>query len=120
MRKILHDKLRAGRVRSGAMASTDNQGHAGCFMVIGPKGAMLKIVSNGNDGSGWEHVSVSLDHRTPNWAEMSFVKDLFWQDDECVVQYHPAKSGYVNIHPNCLHLWRLVDGSFPMPPILMV
>jgi hypothetical protein len=120
MRKILHDKLRQGRVRSGVMRSTDDDGHAGCFIVIGPKGATLRVMSNGNDGSDWEHVSVSLDHRVPNWAEMSMVKDLFWGENECVVQYHPAKSEYVNIHPNCLHLWRLVDGSFPMPPILMV
>jgi len=120
MRKIVHDKLKAGRVRVGEMRSTDNDGHTGCFHIIGPKGAMLRIISNGNDGTAWEHVSVSLDHRPPNWAEMCMVKDLFFEDTECVVQYHPPKSRHVNIHPHCLHLWRLTDGSFPMPPILMV
>lgn len=120
MRKILHEKLRQGRVRSGEMRSTDNDGHTGCFVIIGPKGAMLRIMSNGNDGSKWEHVSVSLDHRPPNWTEMCFVKELFFEDTECVVQYHPARAAHINIHPHCLHLWRPVDGAFPMPPAIMV
>lgn len=120
MRKTLHEKLRAGRVRQGEMRSSDNDGHTGCFIIIGPKGAALKIVSNGNDGSGWEHVSVSLDHRAPNWTEMCAVKDLFFEEHECVVQYHPAKSAHINIHPHCLHMWRLVDGTFLMPPAIMV
>ena len=39
----------------------------------------------------WEHVSVSLPDRCPTWEEMCFIKDLFWNSDECVVQYHPPK-----------------------------
>lgn len=54
----------------------------------------------------WEHVSVSLEDRIPTWVEMCRVKDLFWMETECVVQFHPPKSDYVNIHPNVLHLWR--------------
>lgn len=55
---------------------------------------------------GWDHVSVSLAHRTPNWEEMELVKQLFFKEYEWAVQYHPAKSYYVNLHPNCLHIWR--------------
>lgn len=73
----------------------------------------------------WEHVSVSLltkskepclIERCPKWDEMQFVKDKFFKEDECVVQFHPAKKDYVNNHPYVLHLWRPIDGNFPMPP----
>jgi hypothetical protein len=47
---------------------------------------------------------------------MCFVKDLFWREDECVIQYHPPKSEYVNLHPYTLHLWRPVNIELPLPP----
>jgi len=28
-----------------------------------------------------EHVSVSLEKHCPNWQEMYFVKDLFWDEE---------------------------------------
>lgn len=65
---------------------------------------------------GWEHVSVSLRNRCPTWDEMCLVKDIFWRDDECAVQFHPPKSEYVNLHPYCLHLWKKIGESFETPP----
>ena len=83
----------------------------------------LRVISSGSaweGAKGWEHVSVSrADGRMPSWLEMKKVKELFWRDDECVVQYHPPKSDYVNIADGCLHLWRHEDG-FPMPPVEQV
>lgn len=66
----------------------------------------------------WEHVSVS-GRRTPSWDEMCFIKSLFWDDEECVVQYHPPKSDYVNMAKTCLHLWKY-KGDMPRPPKIMV
>lgn len=37
---------------------------------------------------------------------MCYVKDMFFEEDECVVQYYPSKKDYVNIHPYVLHLWK--------------
>jgi hypothetical protein len=66
---------------------------------------------------GWEHVSVSLPNRTPNWREMCFIKDVFWDEKDVVIQYHPKKTEYVNRHENCLHLWRpVLDDRIPTPP----
>lgn len=67
-------------------------------------------------GGGWEHVSVSLPTRCPTWDEMCWIKRLFWDDEECVVQFHPPKSQYVNNHPFCLHLWRPTETTIPTPP----
>jgi hypothetical protein len=47
-------------------------------------------------GGGWEHVSVCPYKKriTPSWDDMCIIKDIFFNDDECVVQYHPPKSEY--------------------------
>ncbi len=74
----------------------------------------------------WEHVSVTVSHkkkeasRCPTWEEMCFVKNMFWNEDEVVVQYHPAKSDYVSMHPFCLHLWKPIGVTLPTPDPLMV
>jgi hypothetical protein len=49
---------------------------------------------------------------------MCFVKDLFWSEHECVVQFHPPRSVYVNNHPFCLHLWH--KPNLPTPPVILV
>jgi hypothetical protein len=64
----------------------------------------LNVVASVEEG--WEHVSVSLGNRCPTWDEMCFVKGLFWDDEDVAIQFHPAKSEYVNFHPFALHLWR--------------
>lgn len=71
-------------------------------------------------GMGWEHVSVSRQNRTPTWEEMCRVKDLFWDAEECVVQYHPPKSDYRNLHKYCLHLWKPLEVEIPRPPAFTV
>jgi hypothetical protein len=51
---------------------------------------------------------------------MCFVKDLFWDEEECVVQFHPPKSKYVNHHTRCLHLWKQIGVVVPMPPTKLI
>lgn len=67
-------------------------------------------------GGGWEHVSVSLQNRCPTWDEMCRIKDIFWGEEECVVQFHPPRSEYVNNHPYCLHLWKKIGANWDTPP----
>lgn len=107
----------------------------GMFVVFLESGVTLVIIAvAGMPGrkdpmEQWDHVSChartpSVNHthrqRTPTWDEMCHVKNLFWDPDECVVQFHPAESEYVNTHPNVLHLWKHVDVAFPTPPMLCV
>lgn len=122
MRKVLSEKLEVGRIRTGSMSSDSTYGPYGAFLIQGPCGEKIGIVAAGGDmaDEGWEHVSVSTKRRLPNWTEMCFVKDLFWDDEECVVQFHPPKSTYVNNHPNCLHLWKHITEKFPTPPSILV
>src|SRR3954469_13784025 len=83
--------------------------------------AILRVVAtSAAPGVDWEHVSVSLRKRTPNWFEMDFIKDIFWLETETVLQFHVPKSEHINCHPNCLHLWRPVKFAVPLPPPGMV
>ena len=107
------------RVRTGPMGTSEAQGNNGAFFVnFQPAHRVLRVIAS--DGQGWEHVSVSLTDRCPTWEEMCFVKKLFWDDTDCVVQYHPPASEYVNCHPYCLHLWRQIGVEFVLPPSYMV
>lgn len=90
----------------------------GAFICKGRHGQSLNVIAS--DGEGWEHVSVSRRDRCPTWEEMCQIKALFWDDDDCVIQYHPPKSEYVNNHSYCLHLWRPVGITLPMPDSILV
>ena len=93
----------------------------GIFKVFVGGRSFHVIASN---GGGWEHVSVTpgnLNRRAcPTWDEMCAIKDMFFKEDETVVQYHPPKSDYVNNHPYCLHLWRPLNKEIPRPPQIFV
>ena len=71
-------------------------------------------------GLGWEHLSVSRPHQTPSWDIMCKLKEIFWNDDEACVEYHPAKKDYVNFHEHCLHIWRPINKKLPTPPSILV
>ena len=120
MKPTIDPRLEAVRITSGPWRSYLGE-RSGAFLIIGPMGRELKIIASDGDGEvPWEHVSVSLSTRCPNWPEMCFVKDLFWSDDEVVMQLHPAKANYVNNHPYCLHLWAPIGGGIPLPPTIAV
>jgi hypothetical protein len=120
------------RVRSGDWASDDSIGACGAFVIpnlpllrqmpsAGANHPDLALRAIADDELGWEHVSVSLARRCPTWEEMCYVKGLFWDSEDCVMQLHPPQSDYVNCHPYCLHLWRPVGGAaIPVPPSFLV
>ena len=99
-----------------AMYGSFGDGGNGVFQLPCPaSGRTLQCVAS--NGDGWDHVSVSLSNRCPNWAEMEHVKRAFFNDDETAMQLHVPPSDHVNHHPHCLHLWRPNDGrEIPRPP----
>ncbi len=87
----------------------------GIFIVKSKvSGQLLQVIAS-ND-FGWDHVSVSLKNRCPNWYEMEEVRRLFFEDREVCWQYHVPENDHINIHPNVLHIWRKHDFDMPMPP----
>jgi hypothetical protein len=90
-------------------------GTCGAFRIPSPiDQAALTIIASA--GFGWDHVSVSRSKRCPNWVELDFVKRLFFADDEVAVQFHVPGKDHINLHPNCLHLWRPQTQEIPLPP----
>lgn len=110
------------RVWRGMYASTPEDGFNGMFEFSIP-GEARRIRCIASDGEGWQHVSVSFGQHSksaPSWELMCRIKDLFWNDEDWVCQFHPAKSEYVNNHPGCLHLWKPTDAMLPTPHSLLV
>jgi hypothetical protein len=106
----------------------------GRYMLPHPhiKGYVHHIIFSSQEG--WEHLSVTLHKivtregrralksvdRCCTWAEMCFLKGLFWRVDECVVQYHPPMAEYISNHQFCLHLWKPTAVNMPTPDAVMV
>jgi len=74
----------------------------------------LRVVASADEG--WDHVSVSLEHRTPTWDEMEFIRKRFFEPNETVVQFHVPESKHINCHPYCLHMWRSWKQIYELPP----
>ena len=89
----------------------------GAFKIPFEGRELLVIASH---GGGWFHVSVSLPNRCPNWREMCFIKDLFFETEETVIQFHPPKSKYINACDTCLHLWQPIGVEIQLPPLEFV
>jgi len=106
--------------------SDDNYGFNGMFRIPHEGSIIRCIASDGIDSPGpewkWQHVSVSIeyDKQPPRWKIMCYIKELFWEPEDWVVQFHPAKSEYVNFHQACLHLWRPLVEKLPTPLAIMV
>jgi hypothetical protein len=113
--------LNRHRIRQGPLASADAQGFKGAFSFPLP-GEPRRVYCIISDGLGWEHVSVSFghNHAIPSWLVMEKVKNLFWNDDQWVIQFHPPAKEYANNHPGCLHLWRPLGKEFPTPDSILV
>lgn len=114
------------RIRNGQLASDDSYGNNGAFYLPIKRAndrSVTKLLCIASDQDGWEHVSCSPNKpRCPYWDEMAFVKQLFWDEEDAVIQIHPPRSQHIDCHPYALHLWRKVGTNhfFEAPPSWMV
>lgn len=108
MRKIIRPEINKYRVRNGPYKSDNTLGYTGAFCI--PKkeypNTVFTVIACENFDGGWDHVSVSLETRCPIWDEMCYIKDLFWDEEELIIQFHPPKSKHRSYHPYCLHMWK--------------
>lgn len=126
MRSPLPNKVLQGRYTPPGLEPVPEecQGRAvGAFAFLIRSEKFSVIASDGVTGItplsvayGWEHVSIAHPRRCPTWEEMCHLKDLFWTEEEVVMQLHPKKVDWRNFHPFCLHLWRPIPGvDLPAP-----
>ena len=68
-------------LNNSPMASDSSYGNKGAFYIPTPyfnKDLLVVATDGSGEGMGWQHVSVSLPKRCPNWLEMCMIKNLFW------------------------------------------
>ena len=65
------------------------------------------------DGREWLHVSFSRKSRIPSYDDLQLVKREFIGNDKKAIMVFPEQENYVNIHPNCLHLWYSAENPIP-------
>lgn len=65
------------------------------------------------DGREWLHVSLSRKSRIPSYDDLQLVKREFIGNDKKAIMVFPEQENYVNIHPNCLHLWYSAENPIP-------
>ena len=117
------------RMTDGFMGSDESYGCNGVFIIPveynEPGIKYYQVIAS--DGMGWRHVSVTMlneqkepANTMPSWEDMCYLKDLFWDKEACVVQFHPPHSEYVNNVQYCLHLWEPTYMKLPMPDSIMV
>lgn len=105
-------------IRKDRRFQTKQSGEDGGNGWVTIKGKTFFVVYS--NGGNWDHVSVSCKNRCPTWDEMCEIKNIFFDENECCIEYHPSKSNYVNIHPYCLHIWKPQKEQIPVPPTRFV
>lgn len=64
----------------------------------------------GSSSKGY-HMSISHPDRLPTWEEIRTARYKLCPKNVTMAMLLPPENEYVNIHPNCFHLWQ-VKGDF--------
>jgi hypothetical protein len=100
------------RIRHGRYASDDSYDSNGYFLIPFKSEYLLCLIS---DSGGWDHVNISLPHRTPNWDEIEHVRDMFFDAADTVVIFSPPRLFPFTSNPYHIHLWRKQGHRFELP-----
>lgn len=66
-----------------------------------------KILTSIDDGH--YHLSISHKSRYPAWDEIKAAREEHLPMDKTFAMYFPPSEEYVNVHPNCFHLWEVKE-----------
>lgn|SRR5262249_22083444 len=58
------------------------------------------------------HLSISCSNRYPHWDEIKDARYSLLPVGLTFAQVLPPLNEYINIHPNCFHLWEIDDGEW--------
>jgi hypothetical protein len=100
----------APRVMPPEWREVDRLADGGRYVNAQRRLAVIISCARELDGRDWLHLSVSHAQRVPTWGEMKITKELFLGDREAY-QVMPPKARYVNIHPNVLHMFALLEAT---------
>lgn len=63
--------------------------------------------------AGRIHMSISHQDRYPTWGEIKEAREQFLPMGKFFAMIIPPTKYYVNMHPNCFHLWELREEDEP-------
>lgn len=89
------------------------------WQCLSGTGAGLRVIetfARERDARVWHHVSFSRAMRVPTWEDVTLVRRLFIGEEVEAYQILAPKSRWVNVHPNCLHLWSCRDAPAGVLP----
>jgi len=92
-----------------ALASENEAERAMWQLCGGPRGDRWRMTVLASIDHGALHVSIAHSHRYPTWGEIKAVRAWAWDEDTEVVMVLRRRD-YVNVHPNCFHLWTSACG----------
>lgn len=73
--------------------------------------AVIYSIATELDGKNWIHISVSRIRNVPNYYDMVYVKEQLLGEDSKAIMVFPPRKEWINIHPNCLHIFSCLDGD---------
>lgn len=97
------------------MVLTPKLKHAAMIGMIEPnlrtfRNGELWIMTGWTAQDGW-HLSISHADRYPTWDEIRDARYALLPDNTMIAMFLPPKGEYVNVHPNCFHLWEARKGK---------
>ena len=78
-------------------------------------GMSVIVTEESHEGKWWQHVSCAFNKKgkLPSWNDLKEVKNIFIGRFKKAIQILPNEKNYVNIHPQCLHLFHCPDDGLP-------
>lgn len=113
MKRELPVNLRRYRVDLPGFERVPDEDIQGAFLIPYADAQLQVMCGCGED---WDHVSVSVKGRCPTWDEMHWIRGLFFEPGETVIQIDPPKDHYINYHKHTLHMWRHWRQEILLPP----
>ena len=82
----------------------------GCRMFLwGVCHVIIGVERVGATGEPLIHLSISHKTRYPTWDEIFSARYFFIPDVIPMAMMLPPKEEYVDLHPNCFHLWEIEE-----------
>lgn len=98
------------------------------FLVTASTGEQIEEPKEGEapvPPTGWDHIAIHVRAwdkarkslaRAPSPSETAWLKDLFFEPQEPVLQFHLARNHPLHAQAFVVHLWRPTIGEITLPP----
>lgn len=86
-------------------------GYPANLFTKGPCKVLVSSEGRTHGKTRW-HLSISCQTRYPGWEEIKDARYSLLPVGLTFAQILPPLTEFINIHPNCFHLWEIDDGEW--------